>query len=47
MSKLTVVTASSRSAGLSGTASRIASRKLTRFCRVTTTPLGRPVEPEV
>ncbi len=47
MSKLTVVTASIRSSGPTGTARAIAARKLSIADRSRATPLGRPVEPEV
>jgi hypothetical protein len=47
MSKPMVVTASSRSSGLSGTCSAIEPKKLLKAPWLTTTPLGVPVEPEV
>ncbi len=47
MSNPTVVTASSRSSGVIAVRSRMSSTKLRRLPRVTTTPLGLPVEPEV
>ncbi len=47
MSKESEVTASSVSAASSPGARRIAARKLASARRVTCTPLGRPVEPEV
>ncbi len=47
MSKAMVVTAASRSPGRKPNRSRMSWTKLVRLSRVTTTPLGRPVEPEV
>jgi hypothetical protein len=47
MSKATVVTASTRSPAPKRNRSRMDSTKLSRLRRDTTTPLGRPVEPEV
>jgi hypothetical protein len=47
MSNPTVVTASSRSAAVTGTCSAIAESKFDSAPCSTTTPLGAPVEPEV
>ncbi len=47
MSKATVATARSRSEGFGAIESFIAARKLTRLPVEITTPLGRPVDPEV
>ena len=47
MSKLTVVTASQESCGPIGTRSAISVRKFARLRCDTTTPLGRPVDPDV
>jgi hypothetical protein len=47
MSKPIVVTASSRSAAVIPTCSRIAPRKLRNAPCSTTTPFGVPVDPEV
>ena len=47
MSKVVVVTASRRSSGPSPGVWAMERRKLAKALRRTSTPLGRPVEPEV